>query len=104
MVSRGSVSLASGGCWSATLEVRMGSEQGALLTVNRFGPGAGPSPTDASVMIPPGEADALVTLLTGLIRQARTDGVLEGRGQDLPVRRSRAKEIKPDPRPRPPEA
>jgi hypothetical protein len=54
----------------------MGGRQGALLTVNRFGPGVGPSPTEASVMIPPGEAEALLTLLTGLIRQAKRDGVL----------------------------
>ena len=85
-VSRGSVTLPSGGRWSATLEVRMRDDQGALLTMDRSGPGAGPAPSDATVMIPPSEADALLTLLTGLIEQARADGVLE-RGPEGKLRR-----------------
>jgi hypothetical protein len=78
-VSRGSVTLPSGGRWSASLEVRMGDDQGALLTMNRAGAGAGPAPSDASLMIPPDEADVLLLLLKGLIEQARADGVLAPR-------------------------
>jgi hypothetical protein len=94
-VSRGSVTLPAGGRWSATLEVRMRDDQGALLTVNRSGPGAGPVPSDASLMIPPGEADALLTLLTGLIEQAGADGVLE-RGPEGKLRRkTRSRTVPP---------
>ena len=92
-VSRGSVTLTSGGRWSATLEVRMGDEQGALLTMDRSGPGGGPAPSDASVMIPPGEADALLTLLTGLIEQARADGVLERRPEGKPRRTTKSRTV-----------
>jgi hypothetical protein len=88
LVSRGSVTLPSGGRWSATLEVRMRDDQGALLTMNRSGPDAGPAPSDASLMIPPGEVDALLTLLTGLVEQARADGVLERGRQGTPRRSS----------------
>lgn len=96
LVSRGSVTLPSGGCWSASVEVRMGAEQGALLTVNRSGSGAGPAPTEASLMIPPGEADALLALLTGLIRQARSDGVLEGNVRHKRARGLRSESPPPD--------
>jgi hypothetical protein len=88
-VSRGSVTLPSGGRWSATLEVRMGDNQGALLTVDRSGPGAQLSPLDASLTLPPGEAEALLTLLAGLIEQARADGVLEPRLEGKPRRSTR---------------
>jgi hypothetical protein len=86
LVSRGSVTLASGALWMATLEVRMNSDQGALLTVRRSGPGAELSPSDASIVIPPGEADAFLELLRGVIQQARADGVLD---QGIPLTRSR---------------
>lgn len=90
-VSRGSVTLPSGGRWSATLEVSMRDDQGALLTMIRSGPGLGPAPSDASVMIPPGEADALLTLLTGLIKQARGDRVLEEGLEDQPRKKARSR-------------
>jgi hypothetical protein len=96
LVSRGSVTLPSGGRWSATLEVRMRDDQGALLTMNRSGAGAGPAPSDASLMIPPGEIDALLTLLTGLVEQARADGVLERGGQGTPRRKARSRTAPPD--------
>jgi hypothetical protein len=95
-VSRGSVTLPSGGRWSAALEVRMRDDQGALLTMNRSGPGAGPAPSDATLMIPPGEADALLTLLTGLIEQARADGVLERRPEGKPRRKTRSRTAPPN--------
>jgi hypothetical protein len=85
-VSRGSVTVPSGGRWSASLEVRMRDDQGALLTINRSGPGTGPAPSDASLMIPPGEADALLILLAGLVKQARADGVLAPRAEGKPRR------------------
>ena len=94
-VSRGSVTLPSGGRWSAALEVRMRDDQGALLTMNRSGPEAGPAPSDATLMIPPGEADALLTLLTGLIEQARADGVLERRPEGKPRRKTRSRTVPP---------
>jgi hypothetical protein len=95
-VSRGSVTLLSGGRWSATLEVRMQDDQGALLTVKRSGPGVGPAPSDASLMIPPGEADALLTLLTGLVEQARADGVLERGTEGRPRRKARPSRVPPN--------
>ena len=95
-VSRGAVTLPSGGRWCATLEVRMPDEQGALLTVNRSGPGAGPAPSDASLMIPPGEAEALLTLLTGLVAQARADGVLEKGSEGKPRRKTKTRAVPPN--------
>jgi hypothetical protein len=95
-VSRGSVTLPSGGRWSATLEVRMRDDQGALLTMNRSGPGTGPAPSDASLMIPPGEADTLLTLLTGLIEQARADAVLERRPEGKSRRTTRTRTVPPN--------
>jgi hypothetical protein len=96
LVSRGSVTLPSGGRWSATLEVRMRDDQGALLTMNRSGPGAGPAPSDASLMIPPGETDALLTLLMGLVEQARADGVLTRGREGTPRRKPRSRVVPPD--------
>jgi hypothetical protein len=96
LVSRGSVTLLSGGRWSATLEVRMRDDQGALLTMNRSGPGTGPVPSDASLTIPPGEIDALLTLLTGLVEQARADGVLERSRQGTPRRKTKSRAAPPD--------
>jgi hypothetical protein len=95
-VSRGSVTLPSGGRWAATLEVRMREDQGALLTMSRSGPGADLAPSDASLMIPPGEADALLALLTGLVEQARADGVLERGPESKPGRRPRSRAARPD--------
>jgi hypothetical protein len=54
----------------------MASQQGALLTLQRSGAGAGPAPTEASLVIPPGEEDAVLTLLTGLVAQGRRHGLL----------------------------
>ena len=96
-VSRGSVSLPSGGRWSWTLEVRMASEQGALLTVHRSGAGAGPAPTEASLVIPPGEEAAFLTLLTGLVAQGRKHGVLSPAPEGKPGRRVRPQPAPPDP-------
>lgn len=96
VLSRGSVTVPSGGCWSAELEVRMGSGQGALLTLSRSGPAAGPSPSDATLVIPPGEADAFLTLLMGIVHQARADGVLERASHGARSRRSKLGPEPPD--------
>lgn len=89
-VAKGSVTLPSGGWWSGSLEVRMGGDQGALLTVLRSGAGAGPAPSEASLVIPPGEADALLALLTGLVAHARADGVLAQHAEAGPRRKARS--------------
>ena len=94
-VSRGSVSLPLGGRWSATLEVRMAGDQGALLTVHRSGTGAGPAPTEASLVIPPGEEEAFLTLLNGLVAQGRRHGLLRPAPEGKPRRRARPQP--PDP-------
>jgi hypothetical protein len=96
-VSRGSVSLPAGGRWSAMLEVRMGSEQGALLTVHRSGAGAGPAPSEASLVIPPGEEEAFLTLVTGLVAQGRRHGVLSPAPEGKSRRRVRPRPTPPDP-------
>jgi hypothetical protein len=96
LVSRGSVTLPTGGRWSAVLEVRIRDDRGALLTVTRTGPGAGPAPSDASLMIPPGEADAFLTLVTGLVEQAGADGVVERRPRDKSRRRASSRTAPPD--------
>lgn len=75
-VSRGSVTLPSGGWWFSELVVPMIGDQSALLTIGRQGAGASIGPEEADLVIPPGEADAVLALLNGVIAQARSDGVL----------------------------
>jgi len=76
-VARGSVTLPSGGWWFSQLEVPIAGDQSALLTFGRQGPGASIGPDEAAVVIPPGEADAVLTLINGIFTQARSDGVLQ---------------------------
>ena len=83
-VSRGSVTLTSGGWWFSKLVVPMAGDQSALLTIGRQGPGASIGPEEATLVVPRGEADAMLALLTGIISQARSDGVLH----DRPARRT----------------
>ena len=73
----------------------MASEQGALLTVHRSGTGAGPAPTEASLVIPAGEEEAFLTLLNGLVAQGRRHGVLRPAPEGKPRRRARPQP--PDP-------
>lgn len=77
-VSRGSIALPSGTCWLSKLQVPMNGDESALLTVRRQAPGPSLAPDEASLVVPPGEADALLALLEGLFAQARRDGVMPG--------------------------
>lgn len=64
--------------WLATLAVPMTGDQSVLLTLAREGPTAPGAPTieEVSIVVPPGEVDALVTLLRGLVAHARSASVL----------------------------
>jgi len=53
-VSRGSVTLTSGGWWFSKLVVPMAGDQSALLTIGRQGPGASIGPEEATLVVPPG--------------------------------------------------
>jgi hypothetical protein len=75
-VSKGSITLPSGDSWFAKLVVPMNGEESALLTVWRDAAGPSLVPDEASLVVPRGEADALLLLLQGLFDQARRDGVL----------------------------
>ena len=69
------------GRWGATLAVPMTGDQSALLTIERTGPtpAGAPEVCEVELVVPPGELDALLTLLRGVVAQARRDGVLVGR-------------------------
>lgn len=75
-VCRGSVTLPSGACWRSKLQVPIRGDESALLTLCRQAAEPGVAPDEAALVIPSGEADALVALLQGLFTQARRDGVL----------------------------
>jgi hypothetical protein len=77
----GSVAAAPECRWSATLAVPMIGDQSVLITIEREGPAPAGVPTvaDVSLVIPPGEVDAVMTLLRGLVGQARSEGVLPRR-------------------------
>jgi hypothetical protein len=74
----GSVKVASGARWFGTLAVPLTGDQTLLVTVERDGPVAPGAPEVHSLdlVIPPGEAEAVITLLQGLVEQAKRDGVL----------------------------
>jgi hypothetical protein len=79
--------------WAATLAVPMTDDQSALVTIEREGPTPvrAPAVPPVTLVIPPGEVDALLTLLRGLVAQARRDGVLvrrRGRAEDRPAERT----------------
>jgi hypothetical protein len=91
----GSVAVGPVSSWSATLAVAMTGDQSLLVTLERDGPvpAGAPAVPDVTLVIPPGEAEAVLTLLRGLVAQARRDGVLSraglarrprASGQDLP--------------------
>ena len=67
-VWRGSVRVAKGGSWSACLELPAAG-QASLLTIGRKGKGSRLLPADAALVIPEGEADAVVALLNGLFER-----------------------------------
>lgn len=64
--------------WSARLAVSMAGDQSLLVVIEREGPlpPGGPVVGEVAVVIPPGEADAVLALLQGLVEHARRDGVL----------------------------
>ena len=76
-VSKGSIATPSGGHWFCKLEVPIMGERAALLTIEHEGSSEAIAPAEATLVIPVGEADAVVALLVGVIAQAKADGVLE---------------------------
>ena len=77
----GSVSVTAGARWTATLTVPVGRDHVAFLELERRGDlplGYRGSEERAAFSFPAGEADALVSLLAGLVAQGRADGVLRG--------------------------
>ena len=76
-VSKGAILTAVGTRWYCKLEVPIAHGSPALLTIEREGAGEGLAPGEATVVVPPGEADTLLALLKGIIEQARADGVLD---------------------------
>jgi len=77
----GSVATGQESRWLATLAVPMTGDQSILLSLEREGPVSPGAPVveEVSLVIPPGEADALLTLLHGIVAHARRDGVLSRR-------------------------
>ena len=69
----GTVSAAEDVWWLGELVVPIVGER-AIISVERRPEGTGPS--DAALVVPRDEIDALLTLLVGLVAHARRDGVL----------------------------
>lgn len=69
---RGSIRVSKGGWWSGRIEVPSGDDSAALLTVERKGKGATLLPKDAALVVPEGEAGALLALLNGLFARANS--------------------------------
>jgi hypothetical protein len=76
----GSVTVADDVLWRGEVVVPMVGER-ALITMERDPEGTGPS--DATLAVPFDEIDAVLALLTGLIDQARSAGVLTERPSRL---------------------
>ena len=74
----GSVGVAGGGRWRAALAVPLDGDQSALLSIERVGPLPARSPVVDSValVVPLGEMDAVVALVTGVVAQARRQRIL----------------------------
>jgi hypothetical protein len=74
----GSVEVGPDSRWRATLAVAMTGDQSVLLTLEREGlvPAGAPAVSEIALVIPAGEADAVITLLRGIFVHARRDGVL----------------------------
>ena len=83
----GSVSLRSGGWWSADLIVSIRREDEVLMTIQRHGaPGQEDDGGSVDLCLGHGDLDALSVLLSGVIAQARRDGVLTPRVRAAPKR------------------
>ena len=74
-ISRGSIVI-EGVRWSGRLELPAGAGHDALLTIERLGGSGALEPTQAAVVIPVREADAVLGLLEGVFTQAQRDGLL----------------------------
>ena len=74
----GSVEVGPDSRWLATMAVPMTGDQSALVTLEREGqlPAGAPAVSQVMLVIPVGEAEAVITLLRGLVVHARRDGVL----------------------------
>jgi hypothetical protein len=74
----GSVAVGQESRWVATMAVPMTGDQSAVVIIEREGPPPPGSPDvpEVTLVIPPGELDALLTLIQGIVVQARRDGVL----------------------------
>jgi hypothetical protein len=75
----GSVSVTEGALWTATLTVPVPEQDAAFLEVTRRGSlprGYRGGNEGAHLSIPPGELNAVVALVLGVVEQARRDGVL----------------------------
>jgi hypothetical protein len=79
-VANGSVQLPKGDRWLASIETAGEGDQPVLLTIERKSRRKMLEPADAALVIPPGEADALLALLNGLVAQARRQGILSVAG------------------------
>jgi len=79
----GSVAVGTDSRWLATLAVPMTGDQSALVTLAREGqlPAGAPAVGQVTLVIPVGEAEAVITLLRGLVVHARRDGVWARRGR-----------------------
>ena len=76
----GTVSIGSGGWWSAELIVAARRGEDILLTLQRRGmPGHEYLDQSLDLCLRPTDLEALPVLLNGVIAQARRDGVLSGR-------------------------
>src|SRR3954469_21463529 len=74
----GSVAVAGGDCWRATVAVATSGDRSVLLSIERAGlvaPGA-PAVETIALVIPPGEVDAVVALVVGVTEHARQERVL----------------------------
>jgi hypothetical protein len=71
--ARGTVRVAEGVWWSGEIVVPMTGER-ALIQVEHYP--ESPAPSDATLAVPLDEIDALLTLLGGVVAQARRAGVL----------------------------
>jgi hypothetical protein len=77
--SRGAVSLEGGSWWSAVLAVPAGAAAPAhVRLVRHAGPGDASARVDAELLVPAAELEDVVTLLAGVVAQARRDAVLPG--------------------------
>ena len=100
----GNVRVSAEVCWRGDVVVPMVGER-ALITVERDPEGTGPS--DATLVVPFDEIDAVLLLLTRLVDQARSAGVLResqdglpGNGTAAPRRRAAAPPLERTGRPR----